>query len=385
MRRALSVALASSVAGTALASGPAPDVVPVRTVSGTLPLDPRSASWEAIPTHSAWVAPQRTTHLNDSAATPHVARAAHRVSVRAATNGKDLAILLEWPDDSETRPVDTDVYGDSVALQFPLRFGTGQTLPYIGMGDAEQKVVLALARATASGTDLREAVAAGFGSSTRAELSAFKAQMSYDSTAKVWRAVISRPLSIEGHDLAKGLVPFALAVWDGQKAERGGNKALSGWMLLRISNFPEETGYLKSLSFGIEPDEAGDPAKGRTLVESICIACHRFGDKQIAPPEIAPDLSNIGVIASRRYLFESITNPSGLIVPNLNPNRMYSKSAAPDPHRAQPNDASYLWHTDVNGKSTSKMPPFAGLPKADLAAIVAYLATLGLPSQESSK
>ena len=32
-----------------------------------------------------------------------------------------------------------------------------------------------------------------------------------------------------------------------------------------------------------------------------------------------------------------------------------------------------------DGKSTSVMPPFAGLPPADVASLVAYLRTLGAP------
>jgi complex iron-sulfur molybdoenzyme family reductase subunit gamma len=91
---------------------------------------------------------------------------------------------------------------------------------------------------------------------------------------------------------------------------------------------------------------------------------------------VAPNLSNIGVIANAVYLKESIVNPNDVVIKNLNINRHYNKSAKPDKFRAYPNNDTYQWYIVVNGKKQSKMPPYGHLSEQDIKDLVSFLKTL---------
>jgi len=380
-------ALSLPIALLAALPAPAADVDPlasetvaVADVAGPLSADPSAPFWDGIPALDVLAGPQRTLHLADAKANQALASAAPlTVKVRAATDGKHLAVLLDWPDATEDRARDgTDTYGDGVALQLPQRFGAGQRLPYVGMGDPAQPVVLHLQRAgpDAAQPILRSAVAAGFGSTTRADAGDVRSGMRW--TGGRWRAVFLRPLSAPGVDLAKGLVPFAVAVWDGARSERGGNKALSGWKLLRLARFPADTAYAAELSVGRRPEDRGDLARGRQLVQSMCTGCHLLPDRRVARPGIAPDLSEIGVIATPAYVRESIVAPSAIVVPSPNPAQHQERSKPVASTAAWPRADAFGWsRVDASGKVVSKMPAYASLPPADLDAMVTYLMTLG--------
>lgn len=348
--------IATALAALLLAADPlAAETVLVKDLPGPLTADPAAAAWETLPALEVPVGVQRSVRLSDrkANAAADAAKGPRTVKVRAATDGASLAIVLDWADPTEDRPAgETDRYGDSAALQFPERFGAGQRLPYVGMGDPEQPVALYLARAGTPDVSLRQAVAAGFGSTTRADLGAARAAMRFERGA--WRAVFVRPLSAPAHDLAKGLVPFAVAVWDGAQAERGGNKALSSWKLLRLERFPADAAYAAELAWGRRAEEQGDLARGKQLVNGSCIACHRTPERKVARAGAAPDLSAIGVYSTPAYLRDSIVAPSQVVVQR----RGWSRK-------------------DAAGKLVSTMPPYAALPPADVHAMVTYLMSLG--------
>lgn len=360
------------------------DLVTAREVAGPIPDDPAAPLWEGIPARTFAAVPQRALRLHDAAANAALAAPGagpRAVAVRAAFDGKELALALEWADATEDRaaPDSTDGFGDAAALELPLRFGAGQRLPYVGMGDDDHPVALLLARAAAAGaTSVREAVAAGFGSVTRADLGGVRARLVHDRARGAWRAVLVRPLAAGGLDLRAGLVPFALAVWDGARHERGGNKALTGWKLLRLPRWPADAAYASELAAARRPGERGDVARGKALVEGVCAACHAVGARRSAPPGVAPDLTDIGAIATPAYLRESITAPSAVIVPTPNPWQHQARAKGADGAGAFPADERFTWwRRDAEGKKVSRMPAFAGLPEPDLEAIVSYLRTLG--------
>ncbi len=166
MRALLVVSLAAlAPAAAARAADPlAPETVEVRQVKGPLPADAAAPLWDGLPAQTALAAPQRTLRLQDRRANEALAGAgAHPVTLRAATDGTDLAVVIEWKDATEDRvkPDATDAYADGAALELPLRFGAGRRLPYVGMGDAGEQVVVYLQRAGATGAAVRQAVAAG--------------------------------------------------------------------------------------------------------------------------------------------------------------------------------------------------------------------------------
>ena len=382
--RAPAVLLAALLLAPAARAGEdllAAETIEAKDVPGPLPSDPDAPLWDGLQASTVMAAPQRAIRLHDRQANAALAVAPARpVAVRAATDGRDLAVVLDWSDAAEDRslPDATDVFGDGAALELPLRFGPGLRLPYVGMGDDEMPVAVYFQRAAAEGTVGRGAVAAGFGSLTRADLGGTRMALRRDSGRRTWRAVFVRPLAAAASDLRQGLVPFAIAVWDGARRERGGNKALSSWKLLRLPRFPLDAAYAAEMSREMAPGEGGDLARGKLLVETICAACHDVGDKRIAPPGMAPDLTGIGAIATPGYLRESIVAPSAVIVPSPNRYQHQDRSRDAGATGTFPSDETFAWYRrDASGKKVSKMPAFGSLPGPDVAAIVSYLMTLG--------
>lgn len=382
MRRPLALAALAALlapAAPAAAELPAlPDAVEVQALPAPLPTDPAAPAWYALPAATVLAAPQRTIRLHDRAANAALNGAVARpVTVRAASDGRSLAVVLEWADATVdlARPDATDVYGDGAALQLPLRYGAGVRLPYVGMGDEREQVAVFLLRATSAGTSTRSARGAGFGTLARADLGPLAGGLRHDAATGRWRALFVRPLSAGGVELGRGLVPFAVAVWDGAGKERGGNKALSGWALLRQPRLPLDPAYAAELAWG---RGQGDAARGRALFEESCTACHRTATQRDAAPGLAPDLSAIGVIASPAYLRDSLRAPSEVIVPNPNPRQHQDRSGAKDPRGAWPVDEGYVWFTrEADGRKASSMPDYASLPEQDVTDLVAYLLTLG--------
>jgi DMSO reductase family type II enzyme heme b subunit len=381
MRALLAAALSvASLAAAPAVSPLAGQTIEVKDLPGPLLADPAAAAWDGLPATRIPAAPQRTIRLNDQKANAALATAPLReLTVRAATDGKDLAVVVDWSDGTEDRtaPDATDRYGDGVALQVPVRFGAGVRLPYVGMGDDQQPVAVVLQRAAAQGSVVRQARATGFGTLARADLGPIQAAMRYDAQRRGWRAVFVRPLLAGGLDLRRGLVPVVLATWDGGREERGGNKALTGWKFLRLARFPLDETYAAEQAWGRDAGPR-DLKRGQALFEETCTACHRAGTQRAAAAGLAPDLSEIGVIATPGYLRDSLRTPSEVIVPNPNPRQHQDRTARPAAGAPWPVDDAYVWYVvEADGRKTSSMPDSAALPPQDLADLVAFLMTLG--------
>lgn len=372
-----------------LAAAPAPaagdaaglDALEVRTLPAPLPTDPAAPAWDGLPAVTVLAAPQRTIRLHDAAANAALDGAGARpVSVKAASDGRSLAVVLEWADATQDRapPGETDRYGDGAALQLPLRSGAGVRLPYVGMGDEGERVAVLMLRATPGGATARSAVATGYGTSARADLGPQGGGLRYDAAARRWRALFVRPLSAGGLDLQRGLLPFAVAVWDGAAVERGGNKALSGWRFLRQPGLPLDAAYVAEQAWG---RGQGDASRGRTLFEGSCTVCHATATHRDAAPGLAPDLSAIGVIGSPPYLRDSMVVPSAVIVPTPNPRQHQDRNAPRDARGGWAADDGFVWYVvEPDGRKASSMPDYASLPAQDLSDLVAYLMTLGAPA-----
>lgn len=314
------------------------------------------------------------------------------IAVKVAASAHTLAIRVEWADPAPDFPSaeETAAFGDALAIQFPARFGKGLRLPHIAMGDEKAHVRVYFNRP--AGPDQgpmapAEFVGAGFGSLTRTTRKTPGAltRMAYNVKEGRWSAVFSRPLSVPGHSLAQALVPIAFAVWDGARFERGGNKRLSAWRLVRLPAFRPDPAYVAELDREFTPPAGGSAGRGKALATAMCAGCHRFGETRMAPEGMAPDLSAIGGIATPGYLRASILRPGEVVVRGLHPNRHYDRSARPDAQRAYPHDEAFRWYVaGPGGTRQSKMPPFALAPQ-DVADLVAYLQTLGTQPQPLAK
>jgi complex iron-sulfur molybdoenzyme family reductase subunit gamma len=130
---ALVLALALAPVRPARGADPLAEAVEVREVAGPIAADAAAPLWDGIPAQVVLAAPQRTIRLHDRAANEALDAARPRaVAVRAAHDQRDLAVALDWNDETEDRPAPgaVEAYGDAAALQLPLRFGAGLRLPH---------------------------------------------------------------------------------------------------------------------------------------------------------------------------------------------------------------------------------------------------------------
>ena len=361
------------------------EVINGEFIEGNIPLDPSAKEWQNAKTQTVYLYPQVSVRLNDKKANSIIPKKEKiEAKVKVLYNSKNIAVYIKWKDNTPSiQPVyDTDAFGDGVSVEFPNKFGKGITLPYIGMGDENHPVSVYLKKNVAGRDYQKSFISEGFGSLTEIKENGLQIKMSYKNGE--WTAIFKRPLKTDNSDLSAGLVPVAFAIWDGNKYERDGNKALSRWKFIRLDKYPLDNEYLKYVSWGtpyIEWEEKdkdiGDAKRGEQLFQQNgCTGCHRAGKYNTAISGMAPDLSDIGGIANAIYLKESILNPNDVVIRNLNPNRHYNKGAKPDKFKAYPNNDMYTWYMNINGQKQSKMPPFTHLKEQDIKDIIAFLKTL---------
>lgn len=105
---------------------PEEGVIPAVRVTGPLPLEPLDPEWERIdsvrvPLNPLWPEPL-----------PIAA-----VAVRALHDGRTLAVMLQWRDDTfDGAPIRAEDFQDAAAVQFSVN----GTFPFLGMGDSQNPV-----------------------------------------------------------------------------------------------------------------------------------------------------------------------------------------------------------------------------------------------------
>jgi hypothetical protein len=281
MRRLFGFALISALLGLFI-------VVPVvqgqsftvasKSVSGDLPLDPRSSEWNKAPSVTIPLSSQ-IIFTPRATVTPLGRSSVRQVEVKSLNNGKQIAIRLEWPDLTDNSgPIleDTPFFRDAAAIQFPAPGGKEQ--PYFGMGNEGSPVniwqwkselendqalrALPLGDSYAGNSSsnigrnwydgiwapinppkdkerkspVEDLIAVGF--------STLSLQDSQDVMGKgvygggKWSVVYLRDMETKDKEdvvLKKGTtVPIAFAVWDGSNEERDGLKSISTWHDLKI-------------------------------------------------------------------------------------------------------------------------------------------------------
>ena len=355
------------------------EVINGQYIKGEIPSDPGAYLWKTVRGKKVFLYPQTSIRLNDKNANRLIpGKKAIEAMVKVAYNDDHLAVYIRWKDKTPSvQPAyDTNKFGDGVSVEFPIKFGKGVSLPYVGMGDEKHPVIVYLQKNIAGRDYQKVFISEGFGSLTEIEENV-EIDMKYDNENNQWQVVIKRPLKTSNSNLKSWLVPVAFAIWDGDKFERDGNKSLSRWKFIKLNRFNIDKDYLKYISWGYPPKKLGNPKRGKKLaIQNGCAACHRFDDQRTAPVGMAPDLSNIGGISNPIYLKESIVNPNDVVIRNLNPNRHYNRYGKPDKFNAYPNNDMYQWYISLNGKKQSKMPSFSHLSEQDLKDLISYLSTL---------
>lgn len=95
-------------------SSPGPGEILVYWVDQELPVDPGAPVWDrAYPTTVALQRQDQTMPMLDEVVVPSV-------EVQGLTNGRQIAWRISWSDESANYHLDTDLFCDAVAMQFPL-------------------------------------------------------------------------------------------------------------------------------------------------------------------------------------------------------------------------------------------------------------------------
>jgi len=221
------------------------------------------------------------------------------VNVRALHNGSQLALFVEWADDSQdSQMIRVQDFRDAVAVQFPLAEGP----PFFCMGQAGGDVniwhwkadwqadlaarqdmetiypdmhvdsypfadsslgllagpadyvdpnylpALAAGNLFAIGnrsSPVEDLVAGGFGTMTSQTAEEQNVQGFGSWADGLWQVIFLRELaSPESHDVVfspSRVYPLAFAVWDGSNGERDGRKSTSQWISLQFEKPPAAT------------------------------------------------------------------------------------------------------------------------------------------------
>jgi hypothetical protein len=186
------------------------------------------------------------------------------IEIRSVNNGKDVAFLLTWKDDTKNDKVTAEKFRDGVAIQFPV----GSDTPFFCMGQADNysniwhwkadwQTDIDKIKAEREGTreepksgDVRrfelipkrstpveDLIGGGFSTLTTKKI---QAEISGNGVWEdgIWRVVLKRSMFTKGTydvELNPGRVEAtAFAVWDGEKKERDGMKAVSSWVQMLI-------------------------------------------------------------------------------------------------------------------------------------------------------
>jgi complex iron-sulfur molybdoenzyme family reductase subunit gamma len=374
-------------------------VVATRTDASLLDVDCKSSIWENAPENKVTLYNQKTVVTNDKRVADAMEGAGSKeAEIKVVYNNKQVAFMVSWEDDTQSiqGANDNQTYGDGFALQFAVDGSNPEKLPYIGMGNPGNPVAIYMQK---SGVKIYEPNGFGdvkrqlseqslnkFGSELRAyhndvhDLAASDYQKVFISEGfrsmtekrdakqsfisnmghkgNQWHAVLVRDIMDVSlmTDLSGPAFPLAIAIWDGGKANRDGQKWLSRWTAVTPSD-AVATDYIATLNH----QSTGDVAKGKELAAQNCAACHIFDDQNNGMPFMAPGLSNIGGQATSHYIKESIVNPSAVVVPGYNRN-------------AHPN---YKWYElDEEGKRISTMPAYDWMEESQVNDLVAYFQTL---------
>jgi len=230
-------------------------IIRSQLVDGELPVTPEDAAW-------ARVSPM-TLPLSGQVITRPVwpDPTAHALTVRSLHNGREIAFLLEWQDNTKNDRLTPGTFRDGVAIGLPLGdapafFCMGQLDHYINIWhwkadwqsdidrraartgekkSGEVRTFEVIPRRVSSVEDL---IGGGFSTLTTKEK---QGRVQGKATWKdgVWHVVMRRPLSSEEQENEAKLVPgrvqtVSFAVWNGENKERNGQKAVAPWFQLMI-------------------------------------------------------------------------------------------------------------------------------------------------------
>ncbi len=225
-------------------------------IDGDLPVAADDAAWKNV-------APM-TLPLSGQVITRPVwpEPTARALVVRSVHNGKDIAFLLEWQDNTKNDRLTPGTFRDGVAIGLPLGdapafFCMGQLDHYINIwhwkadwqSDIDRRSARQSEKKKEGGvrtfeviprriSSVEDLIGGGFSTLTTKERQGRVQGHAYWKDG-VWHVVMRRPLASEEQENEAKLIPgrvqtVSFAVWNGENKERNGQKAVAPWFQLSI-------------------------------------------------------------------------------------------------------------------------------------------------------
>lgn len=214
-------------------------VINAKRVEGALPSAVDDPVWEEAEFKSYYLVPQIVAEKR------HFKPSLDSISVKALYNANEIALLIEWDDRTKSLPgnaksieiADSDVFEDSVAVQWPVTIPAESEKPYFGHGDSSWPVnVWQWKSESGAGmpqtTLLRNAVGIKSMETREAAEAGLTAAGVYDNGT--WRVIMKRPLKTDTADkdiqFEEGrFIPVSFAAWDGSNMEKGSKHEMTTW------------------------------------------------------------------------------------------------------------------------------------------------------------
>lgn len=169
------------------------------------------------------------------------------LTVRALYNDKDIALLLEWDDRTNSKPgdeeaekiADAPIGEDAIAVQLPVNIPEGTEKPYFGMGDTSHPVNIWHWKSGT--TDKPESItlanSKGFKEIEQRDAKAVDLSIKSHYQNGTWQVLMTRPLLTSEKDIqfSEGrFIPIAFAAWDGSNGEKGSKHTMTTWYWLQL-------------------------------------------------------------------------------------------------------------------------------------------------------
>ena len=203
------------------------------------PNDPDDIIWARIPAYRTLLSAAPPVH--QSTALRFEPKEAVNLYFQVARTSDRLYVRMRWKDSSQNRSTTVDAFSDGAAIQWALN---GADTSYIMGSGPEKPVNIWYWRADHEAVE--NLAAGGFGSTTHLPDQSVTGKGIYHSRLSgrdsEWHVVMSRPLDSKGQHqakLQKGTIPMAFALWQGEDAQRDGNKRVShGWIMVNVLPAP---------------------------------------------------------------------------------------------------------------------------------------------------
>ena len=378
--------MAIFIANIAIAS----NIISVVKIPGNvLGIKAKSRAWMSTNFKKFSTFPMVSVKTNDAIANKlNYQNGIKEVSVKAIYDGRNIAFLLRWKDDTKSviEHMSTDDFNDAFGVELQTKT---DIIPYVDFGDLNDEVIFYLKNADENSVNIDENLDIlsqfdyqnlnlfiknsdedllphvkqevflyrGFNNAIKLNTKLSNITMNMLYKDGYWYGSLSKKLVNKNSNLSSGSFLVSFSLYDGKMKQRGRLRNLTPWLLARFEGIEGGEELIKKVNYEI----SGNIKNGESIASKNCSICHNFQNKRNAPVNMAPDLSYIGGYANISYIKESILQPSKVIVPDFT-------------DFAHPN---FSWvDKQENGKNISVMPSFEWMSESDLNDLLAFMQTL---------